>query len=249
MAIREDFFVIGVFSIGREAIIQAYAMRASQVFLAAARRAMRRIPRAIAAAIAVGHADLGVRAGVLAQRGGVALCLARPIAAGVVDNIRESTAIGGRAGQGFVAVGFGVFLHIGPFPIARIRAVSEAGHDPALLGEVADFGDVVAHARKVERIAMQMREIACNHLAFGIVPGARADAVASVDSGLPPARLGAEIGMPGLAAGAHGGGELLAMGIRSSHAAEIGAVTHSDAGHKKAHGLPRSGILLGVSEK
>src|SRR5258708_27123505 len=108
MAIHEDFFVIGIFSIGRETIIQAYAMGASQVFLAAARRAMRRIPRAIAATIAVGHADLGIRAGVLAQRSGVALGLARPIAASVVDSIRESTAIGGRAGQGFVAAGFWV---------------------------------------------------------------------------------------------------------------------------------------------
>src|ERR1700704_1541282 len=103
MAIHKGVFVIVSASIDREAIIQADAMGASQILLAAARGAMRRIPRAIAAAIAVGHADLGIRAGVLAQRGSVALGFAGPIAASVIDSVSEGAAVGGRTGQGFVA--------------------------------------------------------------------------------------------------------------------------------------------------
>src|SRR5215472_1014067 len=41
--------------------------------------------------------------------------------------------------------------------------------------------------------------------------------------------------MPSLAAGAHRCGKLLAMLVGARQATEIGALTHSDAGHEKRH--------------
>jgi hypothetical protein len=77
-----------------EAVEQAGAADALQRLRTASRRAMRRVPRGIAAAVAVGVAHLSA-----ASRA------ARPIAAGLVGSIGEGSAIGLRAGQHVVRIG------------------------------------------------------------------------------------------------------------------------------------------------
>src|SRR5512132_2038360 len=94
---RHALFAIRL--IHREAIIHPDAVSLPEIVLAAARGAMRRIPRAVAAAIAVGHTHLDARPGVVAQIRGIAFGLARPIVAGVVTIVGEGAAIGHRARQ------------------------------------------------------------------------------------------------------------------------------------------------------
>jgi len=75
----------------------------------------------------------------------------------------------------------------------------------------------------------------CNHGALGVLPRAVADAIAGIDGGLAVRRLGADIGVPCLAAGAGGLGELLAVPVRAGEAAEVGALARPDAGDEEAH--------------
>src|SRR6185503_4308120 len=84
--------------------------------------------------------------------------------------------------------------------------------------------------------AVKIVHVLRNNDTFGVLPRATTDAVARVDSGLVTRRARAEVGAPGLAAGAYRGGEPLADGVGSGQATEIGAVSRPGAGDEKADG-------------
>ena len=117
---------------------------------------MRRIPGPIAAAVAIGKADL--RGWALVATNGVQAFVGanRPIPAGMVNIIRVGAAIRLRAGQHFVPVGIGVLGGIRPGSIFGIRIVIQTRHDFALFRQRRQLVDVVVHAREIERVAMQV---------------------------------------------------------------------------------------------
>src|SRR5262245_26778308 len=119
-----------------EAVIHPDPVRAGEILLAASDRAMRGVPRAVAAAVAIRHADLHAGACVLAQIVRRAVRFARPVVAGVVAIGRERTSVRRRAGQRLMAVRYVLLEHIGVFAAPRIDAVVEARDDVALLGEI-----------------------------------------------------------------------------------------------------------------
>src|ERR1700747_1960478 len=114
-------------SVDREAVEQASATDPLQRFWTASRRAMRRIPRSVAAAVAVRVADLSG-----ARRA------ARPVLTGVVGRIGEGSAIGLRAGQ----------------HVVRIGLISDPLLDLALLCNVRLLAHIVAQTRLVQRISV-----------------------------------------------------------------------------------------------
>jgi len=78
--------------------------------------------------------------------------------------------------------------------------------------------------------------------ALDVLPRTLADAVVRVDRRLAIGRLGAEIGVPAMAAGTDGLGQALTDSVGSSQATEIGTLAGAGAGHKEGHiGLLRRG--------
>src|SRR5262245_8795089 len=197
-------------SVDGEAIEQAVAAGALQVGLAAAAvraaRGMRRIP--------------GLGFGVVAQslpvvmtdhrRAGAAL---RPVAAGAILAGRERPPVGLRAGQHVVPIG---------------RVATAVDH-VALFTERGLLAELVVGA-------VQVVDVLRDHVPLGIPPGAGPDAVAGIDGLAAAARLRAQIGAPGLAAGSDRLRELLAMPVRALDAAEVGALAGAGAGEEKRHG-------------
>jgi len=104
-------------SIRSEAVERAGTARAHQIFLAAASGGVRRVPRRVAAACAIMMAELRS-----------ARAAARPVLTGVVGGARKGRAIGLRACQHVVGVGF----------------VSEAEDRLALFGKGRRFGPLPA---------------------------------------------------------------------------------------------------------
>src|SRR5215469_2497430 len=114
------------------------------------------------------------------------LTAARPVVAGLVVTRRKRRAVGLRAGQRVVPVG----------------SVAAAVDDIALLGQCGLLGDVVFTVQFVETFG--------DDHPLDVLPRTLADAVARVDRRLTVDRLGAEIRVPGMAAGADSLGQLLA---------------------------------------
>src|SRR4051812_21064389 len=114
--------------VNREAIQVTGAAGGDEIFLAAAARRVRGIPRCIAAAGAVEMTELGGARGA-----------GSPVGAGVVGSIGISGAIGLRAGQNVVLVG----------------GVAKAFDRFAFFREDGGFGDVRAEAGEGQRIAVQ----------------------------------------------------------------------------------------------
>src|SRR5207249_1605773 len=98
----------------------------------------------------------------------------------------------------------------------RGEAVEEAIASGAL--QVVLLADVV--------IGVQLGQVVGNDDALGVLPGTFADAVARVDRA---GALGAQIGVPGLGAGARGCTKQLAELVRAGDAAEIGALAGAGA--------------------
>ncbi len=105
----------------------------------------------------------------------------------------------------------------------------------------ADASDHVASFRErgllVEVIAgaVQVIDVLRDHDALGVLPRTLADAVAGIDGTALGRPIAAQIGVPRLAARAHGGCQLLAVGVSASNAAEIAAFAGPGAGHEKRH--------------
>src|SRR6516162_4765878 len=112
---------------------------------------------------------------------GRTILAAAPIVAGQVDVVGKRAPLHVGAGQDVVLVG----------------RVADAVDDRALLRQAGFLGDLVA-------VAVQVVDAGGDDHAFGVLPGAAADAVAGIDGGARIGRIGAaaEIGVPGVAAGA-----------------------------------------------
>jgi len=179
-------------SIDCEAVEQAGAANALQCFGTTSRRAMGRVPRGIAATIAVGVADLSATSRA-----------ARPIAAGVVGVIGEGSAIGLRAGQHVVRVGL----------------ISDAVVDLPLLRNVCLFAHVVTQPRLLDGVTVQVTYIFGNARPFGVIPRAGADAVASINCHLTARSLRTQVRMPGFTGAPGSLRKRLTVRVRASQSA------------------------------
>jgi len=159
-------------------------------------------------------------------------CAAGVVTAGMVSGINVGAAIGLRSGQDVVLV----------------RLVAGPLHRLALFAQGRGPAQVAAKAGAIQRIAMQMFEIARHHGALGVMPGAAADPVAGMDRRLAIDCLGAEIGAPGPATGPRRTGQRLAMRIGTGETTQVGPLAETGTGDEKAQGgqrLGRGGGLLG----
>ena len=142
-----------------------------------------------------------------------ALRAAGAVLARAIFASRECTAVHGRAGQDVVPVGL----------------VTASIDHLAFFGKRGLLGEVVGAVQFVDRLG--------DDHALGVHPRTLANAVARVHR---PGALRRQIGVPGLAAGAHRLGKLLAMLVGTGQAAEIGALARTHAGHEETHiGLQR----------
>src|SRR5262249_57548046 len=82
---------------------------------------------------------------------------------------------------------------------------------------------------------METVEVLGDALAFEILPGAAPDTIAGIDGLRAAGCLGAEVGAPGLVAGACRLGQRLALTIRAFQATEVGAFARPAAGDEKGH--------------
>lgn len=195
-------------SIDGEAIEQARAAGADQIVLAAAAAWVRRIPRSIVGAVSIGMPELR-------RAGG----FTRPIVAGVIHAIGVSASIRLRAGE----------------HVMRIGRVAASIYDGALFSQRGQLDQIVAKARLLGRVSVQVGQTVGNFFTLGVVPGTIANAIACVDSGI----VGAEIGMPGFAAAARRCGQRLADAVSSGKSAKIGAMPGTSTGDEETHGLRR----------
>src|SRR5579862_6337078 len=200
--------------VGGEAIQQARAAGGDEVRLAAAAAGVARVPRAVVAALLVGVSQL---------HGAAAVRVARVVAAGVVHAVGVGAPVRHRAGE----------------DVVRVRHVADAVDDRLLLGQRDLLAERDAHARLIERVAVQLRHALGHALAARVVPGTVADAVARVDRARA---LRAHIRVPRDRRTAAGGrAELLAVSIGAGDAAVVGAVTFAHARDEERHRLRRRG--------
>ncbi len=143
-----------------------------------------------------------------------------------------------------MTVGVRGVLHVLPIVVSRIEIVVKPRYDRALLGDPGLLVQIVAHARELDGVAMQMRKAARDHYAVVVMPRPLADTVARVDGGLARARLCAQVSTPCEVFRADGRGELLAMRVRACEAAEIAAVADRLAGHEEAHRMAARHTVL-----
>src|SRR6267143_1391689 len=126
------------------------------------------------------------------------LAALRPVAARAVLAGRERGAVGLGARQ----------------DVVHVRRVAAPVHRLALLGQRGLLADVV--------LAVQLGEVARDDDALGVLPGTLADAVARVDRA---GALRAQVGVPGLGAGARRPAEQLAELVRAGESAEVAALS------------------------
>src|SRR5206468_3359170 len=140
----------------REAVEVAGAARADQIGLAAAAAGMRRVPRAVVAALLVRVAELGAA---------YAVGVARPVAAGVVHAVGIGSAVGLRAGENIVLV----------------RRIADAVGDGALVVERNLLAERVANTGLLDGVSVELGDVLCDPLSPLIEPRPVADAIACVD--------------------------------------------------------------------
>src|SRR6516165_1704598 len=178
-------------SVGGETVEPAGAAGVDERLLGAPLAHMRRIPRRVPAAGAVGVAEHGARPVCRHVRGRV--CRPRqghlirgPVVAGMIVAVGERPAGGVRAGHGVVLVAAGT------------GRGSYTGNLVTLGIEGGRLLDVVAVALLV---AVKIGDAAGDHHAPDIVPGAGADATARIDTRLGAALFLAQIRAPSLRGG------------------------------------------------
>ncbi|CAD5375508.1 hypothetical protein OF001_U10195 [Pseudomonas sp. OF001] len=192
-------------SIRREAVQQSRPARRRQRLVAAA------APRGVRGVPRARWRTVVQALAIVVTDHGRAGGAAGPVAAGAVLRAGEGGAVGLRAGE----------------DVVHVRRIAAALDRHAALVEAGFLVEVV--------VAVQLGDVLGDQLALGVVPGARADAVAGVHRRLAVTGAGAEVGAPGVAAGTDGLGELLAVRIGASQAAEIGALAHAGAGDEEGH--------------
>src|SRR5882762_8022786 len=146
-----------------------------------------------------------------------ACCFARPVGAGMIGGIFEASAVCLRACEHIMLVG----------------CVSAAGNRAALLGQTGNLTEIIAEAREIQGVTVQISKVIGDLLALGVVPGATADAVSGIDG---VRALRAQVGVESLRA-SRGGGERLAELIGAGQATKVGPMAGTRAGDEKAHGL------------
>ena len=100
--------------------------------------------------------------------------------------------------------------------------------------DLAPLGQRRVHA-KLAIVAVQIVNVLSDDFALEILPGAVANAVTRIDSGLAVGSLGAQIGAPGLSSRAVALCQLLTMLVGAFKAAEIGALARPGGGDKERH--------------
>src|SRR5258705_214924 len=232
-----DLFAVLV---DRETVDKAYAVRFRQIHLGTAARSVSGVPGTAAAAIAIRKTDLrvepaigGIEVAVGSARGWT--LVARPVVAGVILGIGECGAIGLSTGEHFVssreASGFCVI----PVVVAWIGIVIQTRDDLAFVRQPGELIQIISLMCQFHRIAVQLREILRDHLAFEVVPGTGADAVAGVHGRLAGPRLRAQVRMPSAISGADGSCQCLAMCVSAMQSAEIAAVAYLSPRPEKIH--------------
>ena len=196
---------LSAISIDRKAIELADAVRSRQRALAAAASAVRRVPRSVAAAIAIGKANLSIRptgrGGESATRGlrGRARdpCYSSNCRRCSRAPFGERATVRLRAGKHLVAIG--VRRRLDVVPIASRE--SGKSYRP---GTMSPFSvSPVNLLRLLPRRASssvspcKWARSRSNHLAVDVVPGTVANAIARIDRRLTRTSLRAEIRMPG----------------------------------------------------
>ena len=94
------------------------------------------------------------------------------------------------------------------------------------------------------RIAMQMRNVAGDHLATHVVPRTRADTVTRVDGRLARPILRAQVSTPRSVTRTDSRRKTLAMSVGTGKATEVAAVADRLARHEKRHGGCGTRVLL-----
>jgi len=166
---------------------------------------------------------------------GSGVAVARPVAARIVGGRRERPAVELRAGQHLVSVGIGRRLRVLPIAISGNLVVVEPRHDLAFFREPRTLRQVVAHPREIDRVSMQVGEIAGDRHALEVVPRPGADPIAGVDGRLTGAGLRAEVRAPGSVARADGLGELLTVRICARQSTKAPSVADGLAGDEEGH--------------
>ena len=138
---------------------------------------MRRVPRRVAAAGAVEVTDLRCASRV-----------ARPVVAGVIVASRERTARGCRARQNVVLIQ----------RLAVLTQITGTLDDRAASRSAPSSSSGCCRAAQLDRVAMQVRQVAGDDAAARVGPRTLADAVARVDGARA---LRAQIRAPPLSAG------------------------------------------------
>ncbi len=210
---------------------------------------MRGVPGAVTAAVAIGKAYLRVGfTGAGFERAlhllGGRVGVARPVVTRVVEVRRVGCAVGLGARQNLVAVGVGCRAHILPVGISRIWVVVEPRHNLSLLRESRPFVQIVTEARLLDRVAVQMCDVARDHDTVDVVPWPRANPIARVNGRSPGARLRAEVCTPGLIACTDGCSELFTVSVGAGQSAEVAAVTDRLTRHEECHGCAARHTVL-----
>ena len=156
---------------------------------------------------------------------GIAFRAARPVLAGHILVGGRGGTIGVRAGEDIVIV----------------------HHKQAAHHLLAGFGDPGIDVDVGFCGIMQVRNAGGDGDAVGVHPRPLADAILCIDRALAAHRLLAEVGAPGLAAGAGLGGEITAMLVGALKTTEVRAVRTRRRGDEKRHVriLRRSRCLRG----
>src|SRR5262249_34304250 len=121
--------------------------------------------------------------------------------------------------------------------VMLIRHVADAVVRHALLGQRDLLAHGIPDTGLVNRVAVEHAFIHRDDLAPCVVPRAVADPIARVHRTRP---LGARVGVPHGSAPARRHRHLLAIRVRASETAVVGAITFADAGDEKAHWLLRT---------
>src|SRR5665213_326318 len=150
---------------------------------------------------------------------------AGPVVAGMVGGVGVRAPIRLRSGE----------------DIVLIRSVAEAFGHLAFFRERRGLTDAIAHARLLQRIAVQLGETGRDLLALGVSPGTVPDAIPRIHRART---LRAEIRMPRAAAASGRRREHLAMHVRSRQSAQVGSFACAHAGDEETHRRWRAPFAL-----
>src|ERR1043166_4874350 len=144
---------------------------------------------------------------------------------------------------GVVVVGAAVPLRSGENLVLDRRRIPDAVYELPVLVACGLLEQIAAALRLHQRIAAKLAEIRGDHGVLRrpqlrerpVEPRSGADTITRVDGGLSGARLGAEIGVPGVTARADSRRQSLAVRVCAGKSAQVSAFAHADAGDEESH--------------